>query len=293
MSIINQHIPFRPQLWGGGCEQDRYVMHFWSGDRDKTVWPNPHEYEIILPIEYRNIQHVSLLTAEFCSSAYTINTLNNNVLIGVASFANPVVVTIEPGSYTPANMAIALSDAINVAGAIYQTTTVTYDVSTRKFTINSAGGGNGISFLISDSVTPASPNYSTSLAGKYIWDKLGFTDTTSNLSAAIGSSFEAPEIVNLKEDRFLIMEIARPSIMTGHMNSTGAHFQPFAKIIFDHESSIDFPVQSSVYDFVSSPVNFKNIAKLDRIKFRFRRPNGEFYDFHKLEHSFTLEFITK
>lgn len=292
MSIINQHIPFR----GGtrvGYERDHYVMHFWSGDRDKSKWPDPHEYELIMPTEYRNIQHVSLLTCEFCSSAYTINSSNNNVLIGVASFANSLVVTIEPGSYTPPNMAIALSDAINAAGAIYQTTTVTYDVSTRKFTINSAGGGNGISFLINDSITPASPNYSTSLAGKYIWDKLGFTVTTANLSAAIGSSFEASEIANLKEDRFLIMEIAQPAIMTGHMNSSGAHFHPFAKIIFDTESSVDFPGQSSVYDFVSSPVNFKNIGKIDRMKFRFRRPNGNFYDFHKLEHSFTLEFVTK
>lgn len=286
MSVINQHSHITDNV-----VRDRYVMHVWSGDRDKTLWPNAYEYELIMPVEYRNIRRVSLLTVEMCSSAYSIDSTNNQLVVAFNNESSPTTITITPGSYTPPNMAIALEQAINASnGGAFQTVTVTYDPSTRKFSTTTTQP-NGFNYMILDSETAGNANFSNNL----IWDNLGFTDKTANLPLTNGSTavIVAPNIANLKEDRFLIMEIVRPRIMTGHMNSSGDHYQPFAKIIFDTDSSINFPAQSSVYDFVSAPVEFRNIGKVDRMLFRFRRPDGRFYDFNRLEHSFTLEFITK
>lgn len=266
-------------------------MHVWSGDRDKTRWPNAFEYEVDLPVEYRSVRRVSLLTVEMCSSAYTIDTTNNTLLVALNNETNPQLVTIPSGSYTPPNMALALEVAINaVDGGSFQTVTVTYDTSTRKLATTTTLAA-GFNYMILDSVTPGNANFSDTL----IWDNLGFTDKTANipLTNAPGDSIEAPDIVNLKEDGFIMMEIVRPDILTGHMNSTGQHFRPFAKIIFDTESTLNFPGRSGVYDFVSSPVEFKSIGKINRILFQFKRADGRFYDFNRLDHSFTLEFITK
>lgn len=289
MSVINQHALLGPHI--GGITRDRYIMHVWSGDRDKSLWPNAYEYELIMPVEYRNIRRVSLLTVEMCSSAYTIDSTNNQLVIAFNDESSPTTVTITPGSYTPPNMALALEDAINAAnGGAFQTVTVTYNTSTRKFSTTTTLAA-GFNYMVLASVTSGNANF-TSMT---IWDNLGFTDHTANLPLANGATdvIIAPSAASLKEDRFIIMEIVRPTIMTGHMNSSGDHYQPFAKIIFDTDSSANFPAQSSVYDFVSSPVEFRNIGKVDRMLFRFRRPDGRFYDFNRFNHSFTLEFITK
>lgn len=289
MSIINQHLvaDHKRSLF----PHDRYILHVWSGDRDISVWPDAHEYEILLPVQYRSIRRISLLTVEFCSSAYTINTDNDYILVQDNTGSNITYVQIPEGSYTPTDMQIALSTAIDTA--IPGTTTVTFDSSTRKFTITNSG--SGLDFLIADSQNPSSPNYIGTFANRLAWKKLGFTDAGNLAGPAVppGTGFSSASMVDLKEDRFIIMEIESPSIMTGHMASTGDHVRPFAKIIFDTDSSTNFPASSNVYDFVSAPLEFKNVSKIDRLKIRFRRPSGAAYNFNGLEHSFTLEFITK
>lgn len=289
MAVINQHV-----LHGGGaCElvHDRYLMNVWSGDRDKALWAEPHEYEIIMPSEFRSIRRISLLTAEFQSTEYVVKAGNNHLLVATTGPANVTVVTIPDGNYTPPDFAIALAAQLNALAAPFPNVAVSYSSTSRKLSFTAGAGG--LLFLLNDSITPGATGFLPINANTYLWDTMGFTDKSANVTIAALASLTLPDFCNLKEDRFIIMEIAQPSIMTGHMYSTGQHYQPFAKIIFDSDSSSNFSADCSVYDFVSSPVEFKNIGKIHRIKFRFRRPNGEVYDFHKVEHSFTLEFITK
>lgn len=292
MAVINQHHSHGlfSKTDRHAYEHDRYIMNVYSGDRDKSVWPESYEYEIIMPAEFRSIRRISLLTAEFQSTEYVIKAGNNHLLVDTTP-TNVQVVTIPDGNYTPPDFAIALASALNALPAPYPNVAVAYSSTSRKLSVTAGAGG--LQLLLNDSITPGATGYTPANAGTYIWDNMGLTDKSLNLTILAAATLRLPDFCNLKEDRFIMMEIEKPSIMTGHMKSTGQHYQPFAKIIFDSDSDSNFPADCSVYDFVSSPVEFRNIGKIDRIKFRYRRPNGDIYDFHRVEHSFTLEFITK
>lgn len=291
MAVINQHWNGTRLCSKGVMLSDKYLMAVWSGDRDKALWPTASEYELIMPAEYRSVRRVSLLTAEFQSTEYVIGPGNNNMIVATAGPANNTVVTLPDGNYTPPDFAIALSAALNALPAPFPNVAVAYSSTSRKLSVTAGAGG--LLFMLNDSITPGATAYTPANANTYIWDNMGFTDKSANVSIAALASLQLPDFVDLKEDRFLIMEIEQPVIMTGHMQTTGQHYNAFAKVIFDGDSSANFPADCSVYDFVSSPVEFRNIGKISRLKFRFRRPNGRVYNFHNIEHSFTLEFITK
>ncbi len=68
---------------------------------------------------------------------YNVNSTNNSVLV------NAITVTITPGSYTAATLAVAIAAALNAAGIGFTGFTCTYSTTTFLFTI---GSGAAITF---------------------------------------------------------------------------------------------------------------------------------------------------
>ena len=262
-------------------------MNVQSENRDKTKYPNANEYEIDLPTHYRNVHTVTLLTAEFQNEQYVISASNNKLLVDAAVIATPDVVTITPGTYTATALATALETAIDAAPSIGVGTSVVYNSSTKKYTVSHAGA-SGLTFLVAASQTSTDPNYDQSIANQLIWESIGFFDSTTNPVAlpASATSFDSDGVVNLEPDRFVIMEIIHRNILVGRMDSTAPHANPFAKIMYDPETNC-----TDVYSFVPMTVVFPTISRIQKLRFRFRRPNGDFIDHNGVNHSFTLEFV--
>ena len=98
-----------------------------------------------------------------------------------------------------------------------------------------------------------------------------------------------PETINIPPDRYAILEVTIPSIMQGSMRTTGNHHQAFAKIIFaDSNTSLPF---GNIYDFISAPVDFQMVNRVNHLGFRLLRPDGTLYDTHLHNHSFSLEIL--
>ena len=202
-----------------------------------------------------------------------------------------ISVFLKEASYTGTEFADELKSSIEAAivtAGGTATVDVVYDGTTRKLSfVELTVGVPNITFMI-DSSQVGNGSY---VSDTLMWEAMGFTDISADivLSEDPLAPTTAPEMVKIPKDPYLIMEITFPRIMRGRMRSTGEHREVFAKISFDRAPGEFF---GSIYQFVSLPVVFHKIMRLERIGFRFLRPNGDLYDMHNQEHSFAVEFIT-
>ena len=121
------------------------------------------------------------------------------------------------------------------------------------------------------------------------FDALDFADTLVPAATVPAAPLVPPQTVNITPDRYAVLEVTVPSIMQGSLRTTGNHHKAFAKIIFrDDDQSFPF---GNIYDFISSPVDFQMVGRINHIGFRLLRPNAELYDTHNHDHSFSLEIL--
>jgi len=279
MSVINQqHMPDDPY--------DRYLLSIDSSDRNIIQYPNANKYGIELPHEYRGIRRIQLLTTEFTCTQYAISNTNNIIVVSHDSGASYSALTVTPGTYNGTQLALKLATllaTIWIGGA-----SVEFSEVTNKLTFGTSSA-LGVDVLgVAASQDPTNAAFQSS---GLIWNTIGMgRETTNPVVDMIGPvEYVTLDRVNLDCDRYIIMEITFPRIMQGFMRTTGEHHNCFAKIIFDSPGS----VFSNVYDFVSAPVKFQKISRLTHIEFTFRRPNGNLWDFHNQNHSFTLQITTQ
>lgn len=276
MALVNQRNGFN--------RRERFTLHIDSRNRNIIEFPNQNEYRIKLPAEYRAITKISLITAEFDSTHYAINSRNNQFAVEELFGGNPQIITLKEGTYTGSSFATEIADSIDAEfanGAI-----VVFDADTRKLSFRHTDAA-GMVLAIADSRVPTDPQFLTNP----MWEAMGLESLTANQNVNADLDplvpFTAPLMVKIDSPRYLIMNVTFPRIFQGRMRSSGLHQAIFAKIIFDSDTAI-----GNVYDFVSSPVVFDKIMRVNFIGFRFELPDGNLYDFHNHEHSFTLEFIT-
>lgn len=280
MSLVNQS--FRDDF---PPIREKYVLHIDSRDRDITKFPLQNEYRVRLPAEYRNISKISLLTAEFGSTHYAIDSTNNQFSVDNLTETNPTIITLKEGTYTGSSFATEIADAISTE--FKNGTTVTYDADSSKLSFGHTDIVNSLVLKVLKSRDVTETNYFVS---NPMWEAMGLDTLTIDQDVNVSGDplvpFTAPLMVKIDPPRYLVMNVTFPRIFQGRMQSSGLHQQIFAKIIFDSESPI-----GNVYDFVSAPVVFERIMRVNFIGFRFDLPNGNLYDFHNQDHSFTMEFI--
>ena len=126
-----------------------------SEDRDVTKYPNPSEFEIMLPQEYLNVASARLYSWSFPANynVFSVETYNVNMTFRFVSLYNPgefnvsdellegifaalysfqdreFIVTIEPGFYNPDQMAIELTNKFNELEANYKNLKVIQSLS--------------------------------------------------------------------------------------------------------------------------------------------------------------------
>lgn len=273
-----------------------YTLHISSADRDRTRWPNAHDYEIELPSQHRNIEFMTMTTAEFCNEQYVIDATNDSILVDASTIATPDIVQVPQGTYTPTSLATVLETLIDATPSVTGPTTITYDTNTRKYTVSNASG-TGVNFLVAQSQDSTDPLFEITIANRLLWKRIGFISTTRPVTEyqglpASASTIVSDGVVNMKKDAFLMLEITnRTGPIVGRMDSTGPHSSPFAKIIFDPTATTTNA--TGVYAFSVQSVLFDSITRVRRLHFQLRRPNGEFADHQGVDHSFTLQFFTK
>ena len=121
--IVNQNHPLIPR------EQtyvlDRKLISFHSVDRDIKQWSFANQFEITLPTPLENIQSMRLVNISLPSNQYVFsNEYQNtkfNFSVDVSGTINSHDVTIDPGSYTPTQLATEVQNKMNKAVQTYYT----------------------------------------------------------------------------------------------------------------------------------------------------------------------------
>ena len=107
-----------------------------TDDRDIKKHPNPAEFDIELPQDYDNVQSVKLNSCTFPTSYDNFSSQNNNTIfrftvrpyyvVGttphLAPTATAFAFSIETGSYTPVQMAMELTNKMNLSVSEYVST---------------------------------------------------------------------------------------------------------------------------------------------------------------------------
>lgn len=87
---------------------ERKNVSIHSQDRDITKWPNSNEFEVRLPIQYKKVSSIQLVSIQLPKKTHIISNYNQNTKMNLDICSNPYTIEIDDGYYTPEQMAIAI-----------------------------------------------------------------------------------------------------------------------------------------------------------------------------------------
>ncbi len=246
---------------------------FLSQARDSDIYPNANLYRVQLPRVLRNVIAVALQVGVIPKSEYNVNPYSQWLDIDEGGTIYQVQMPVGHYSLLAATSFVTnLEAAINAVPAL-AAYTVTYDVITRKLTIDS----NGAAFIM---LFGSGPNRDNSL-----WQQMGFprTDTTNAVSHV------APGVIDLNGATAIDLYVDE---LTPILEGSLAHIDLFPSDYTNYN-----PLDSGVRRY------FWPIGKMGYLTFRFTTGYTVFnaddgiveeerlYDFNGREHSLRLEFV--
>jgi hypothetical protein len=277
-----------------------------SEDRDITKWPTPTQFEIDLPIDYKNVVSMRLNEIELPVPLYLFSLGDQNVLLSVSVSGNlPVVVQIAEGNYTGPQMALELTGKMNAATSTLFN--VVYDQVARKLWFT-----NSVPFELRfdkgeayNTTTAYYDNYAKWGLGSYLgFEKKKYTSTLGDLALYPQSvnltgvhRVGAPFILNVQGDTNIYMELATYNNIDELMPYTerssdlyfakqgGKHNSSFAKIPLRERSGREDYLANI---FFSEPP----LERIQKFRFKMRYHDGRPVHFHGLDFNFSVELTT-
>jgi len=250
------------------------VIYIDSRDRNIEKYPNPNDYVIYLDDTYRDIVSLELISCDVPKTEYNINN-SNNVIHYTPSGGSATSKTIPAGNYTIAGLISAFDTA--TGGAL----TMTVNNTTRKVTLT----GN-VSLQLSDTIPDRDGTTKKILKANSIGRILGFKP----IDRATAASHVSDGVYTLANEDYVVLKFDDVERTDGTSNVfKGA----FARISFG-DIAFGAVKQTKVSDFGSKCLEiFKPLKpKLDRLRVRFYRHDGNLYDFNGLDHCISIELTT-
>ena len=279
---------------------DNVIILVDSRDRNHDLHPNPHDYELKLDSNFKNIVSIELLDAIIPNSDYLIHQ-SNNILHFEETIGTTLIATVEPGYYDEDTLRLALQTALNNAPNADSTYSVTYNSSTNKYQINSdRTGGDGkfiLNFKGPDKIFGPYNVKRSSYLDNSIGPIIGFSKRdTQDLPFHISDND-----INLSPDRsiFLYMNADSSKSFDNIEGINQNHFGKFLQISL----TSDFGKYTYFINPRSSVANQSNVIKrdkekqndykiffdppisIDKLKFEFQNYNGNPFNFNGMEHS--------
>lgn len=291
-----------------------------SEDRDISKWSTPTQFEIDLPVDYKNVVSMRLNEIDLPVPIYLFSFCDQNILLSVSvSGGTQVVVQIEEGNYTEAQMALELTGRLNAATS--SSFVVVYDQVARKLWFTNSDPfvlifDKGENYNASTasyenckkwgcSTTAYYDNYAKWGLGSYLgFEKKKYTSSLGDLELYAQNTsitnvhyVEAPFILNVKGDTNIYMELATynniDELMPYTENSSdlyyakhgGKHNSSFAKIPLRERSSREDYLANI---FFSEPP----LERIQKLRFKMRYHDGRPVHFHGLDFNFSIELTT-
>tara|TARA_Y100000389_G_C17436108_1_gene505635 strand:+ start:993 stop:1916 length:924 start_codon:yes stop_codon:yes gene_type:complete len=264
------------------------IICFDSRERSTNIYPDPENYEIILPTIYKNVVSVELLDACIPVSQYVIDTHNNKLDICYSGYDSNKEqnIVIPPGNYKYGsdNISGSLANKLKelFEGIFPNTWTLSYNeinnkmtisVNLGEFTLRFNDGKNG------DRYNTREDGRNDIIYGTNIRSILGFKLANIGPVSSVTSDYQ----VDLEGVKYIIFHLNDyyriVSDNSGVMNG-------FAKIALNNK-----PIK-----YIEAPAMDKKIiknfeipiGKLQKLSVKFSTFGNKYYNFNGMEHSLTF-----
>lgn len=248
--------------------------------RDKSLFPNPNNYEITFEDDINDVREARLVSMEIPMPSYLVNSYFNKIYFTVG--AAEYVATVATGDYSASAFSTALQAALDAM--LPATFDVAYDSRLDSYEIRSTVA---FSVTFGKSVPdPANPALTVWVEHEnHLAMLMGFSSQKNYDSEADPSVPAYPNLLrsefrrNFEYNNYLIMDIDQFDVLKSIDRDLNKSFA----IIPKEYSKLNVADEANIVKTFSPPIG--RLAKL-RIKFydRFGNP----YDFQNMDHRFEL-----
>jgi hypothetical protein len=251
-----------------------------SRDRNKTLYPNPNNYEVEFVEDIQDVIAVELCQAQIPFTQYMINTYNNRIDVFVNGARQ--VCFVEVGDYDATSLANTVESTLNAASGanIFK---VVYILAKDRYIIKST-----VPFQLifkGDSVPHSDGNMTTAYVSNSIGQVMGFgvADYASHVDPA---EMVYNNVVNAEyRKNFALHEYVVLSISPFYVNvSTSDVINKSFAIIHKDTTTINLVNNNDIVRKTFNPP----IARMARMKLCFKDYYGNRYDFQNHDHQIIL-----
>jgi hypothetical protein len=277
-----------------------------SEDRDIYQWPDPTNFEVISPVDYKNVVSLRLNDIEIPSSYYVFSNINQNTKLTFSVNGMMFSIIIMSGTYTYAELTNELTTILNqtVSAHIHSTYThfnVTYNPVNMKLLFVNDKDNFQFDFSKAeiyecDTKITCYDNYTNWGLGSYLgFDKKVYTSTLVGTLYTI----EPEYTLNLYGDNYIYMELtyynnidevmpyAYKSNASIQPKVGGKHNSAFAKIPLFPQKMVSFSSRETYLSniFFSDPP----LERIQKFKIKLRHHDGRPVNFNNCNYTFTIE----
>ena len=120
-------------------EEEQQYLYITSASRDKTRWPNPAEFSVMLDGDMDNIVRADLVQYAIPLTESVVNETNNMIRYSLAPHTTINEIGITPGTYTGAQLAAEIQSEFNTTYYSVDILAGTYDIDYSTGTLVNAG----------------------------------------------------------------------------------------------------------------------------------------------------------
>jgi hypothetical protein len=272
-----------------------------SEDRDITQWPDPTQFEITAPVDYKNVVSLRLNDIELPSSYYVFSNINQNTKLSFTVNNQSYTLIITSGTYTYDQLVKELTDTLNqTVSDTYTHFTVKYNPITMKLLFLNDQDQFHFDFTKAEQYD-CNPivcydNYTNWGLGSYLgFDKKIYTSRNNII--------EPEYTLNLIGDTYIYMELAYynnideiapytyKSNASIHPKVGGKHNSAFAKIPLFPRRIVSFSSSETYLSniFVSNPP----LERIQKFKIKLRHHDGRPVNFNNFNYTFTIEITMR
>lgn len=269
--LNDNHIIKPPDLKTNNIPKRYYRYVIDSRDRNYGHFPNPNEYQLKLSEDIHDVQSVELLSFDVPFTKYLINASNNTFFYKVGTGTEQSF-TIDEGDYETVGELVAELNS-KKGGAPFNFTEVEKQSKikltdiTSNITLLCVGDEN-----MKNGYSQMSPSYKSQLM-KLLGLSLENHEITS-------SEFTFPYKVDMRKDKYMIMNLGQSSVNFSENNTTHKSFAIIKKDDLENKY-----VDSNYKKYYNPP-----IPSMATLKISFKDYNGQLYDFQNQDHMIELLF---
>lgn len=236
-----------------------------SKDRNKSLFPNPNQYEVVLDDDINDVVSAQLVSADVPFTSYLINDIFNQLNVTIDGTTS--IVTLTTGDYSPTELASHLQTKLNTLSS--NNFTVSYDVAKDNFRFRSKN--------------PFILDFSNKNSLSML---LGFDNNTS-YSSSISSELDAfvnvvqsPFRKNFHYNKYIYLVIDQFDLNKGNAKPINKSFAALT----EQYTALSINDKPKIVKYFSP-----TIPRLNKIKISFYDRFGNKYDFQNQDHR--LEFM--